>query len=75
MQVKEQIEITTDFMQADLHIVKVIPTEIFRDMLYVMCTICAEDGAVYDGVCYWYDGANKNIPFTLTKTIKGKIGI
>ena len=73
MQVKEQIEITTDYMQADLHIVKVIPTEIFRDMLYVMCSIFTEEGTQYDGVCYWYDGENKNIPFTLTKTNLNKL--
>ena len=75
MQVLNQIEITTDYMQADLHIVKVVPTEIFPELQYAMFTIYTEDEQSFEGVCYWYDGVNKNIPFSLTRTQKSKIGI
>ena len=57
------IELNVDYMQVDLHITHVSITDIFEDLLYIMCTIYAETGEVYPGVCYWYDGENKNIPF------------
>ena len=57
------IELNVDYMQSDLHIVHVSITNIFEDMLYIMCSIHTESGSVYPGVCYWYTGTNKDIPF------------
>ena len=57
------IELNVDYMQSDLHIVHVRITNIFEESLYLMCDIQTESGEVYNGICYWYDGENKNIPF------------
>ena len=65
------LEIDTDYIQADLHVNHVTVTNIFEDMLYLMCTIHTDNGT-YTGVCYWYAGENKNIPFTLPTIKKSK---
>jgi hypothetical protein len=59
------MEFETDYMQSDLHIVKVVITNIFVELQYVMCDLITESGELYQGCCYWYDGVNKNIPFTI----------
>ncbi len=58
--------IETDYYQSDIRIISATPTEYFPDLEYVMCTLVSDTGNTYPGVCYWYKGVNKNIPFDWT---------
>ena len=64
---KLPITVKTDYMAIDLHIEQVVINSVFEDEEYIMCDLYTKNEDKYtlvcSGACYWYDGANKNIPF------------
>lgn len=61
-------------LNADICIVNEVRHD--ADGNFLVCDIVNKDGSVIaNGVCYFYDGINKNLPFTLTKTQKTNLGI